>query len=308
MKLDVVVPTYNREALLRLTLASLLREPAPPELDITVFVMDNNSRDGTRAAVEELAREAEAAGNPRRVLYLHQPVQGLSPSRNAGIAAGSGDGVAMIDDDEQITPTWYARLAREFADPSLDFLGGPYLAGPGTVLPTWLPPGYNGVIGVTPLRPRQPMDAHFAGNLMGGNAAMRRRVFERSGMYNPALGRSGKGLHSEEDVDLYRRLLAAGCRGVYAPEFAILHHIPAERLTRRYYRRWCFWRGISQAQADRVHPEPVAHLLGLPRYRITEGLRGLLALLASLGRASGERFARELPLWTLLGFLRQRMG
>lgn len=304
MTLDVIVPTFNRSGLLELCLRSLLDAPAPAGLEVSIRVIDNNSVDNTRAVVERLQKDAS-----RPLHYLFQPVPGLSNSRNAGIEASSAELLGFIDDDEQIGPKWLKAIAEEFAEKTTDYLSGPCLAGATVVLPEWTPVGYHGILGITPVRVRQPMGEGFAGNLMGGNAVLRRAVFARVGLYDPHLGRSASGLQSDEDVDLYRRIKAAGLRGFYSPDLAILHHVPPERLTRSYCRQWCYGRGISQGRAGRRQPEAVPAVLGVPRYRLREGLAGLLALPRNLGkRGSGQMFARELPFWTLLGFLRGRFG
>jgi hypothetical protein len=31
------------------------------------------------------------------------------------------------------------------------------------------------------------------------------------------------------------------------------HHVPASRLTRQYFRRWWFWKGVSRARVDAMH-------------------------------------------------------
>ncbi len=301
MKLDVVVPTYNRSGLLRLTLLSLLRAPVPGGLAVTILVVDNNSKDDTREVVEQIQSEASLP-----VRYVKETKQGLSHARNAGLAAGSGEVIGFIDDDEEIAEAWFEVIAREFSDEETQFVGGPYLANCQVPMPEWLPPGYNGVIGVHEVRPRALFGPGFAGNLNGGNAVFRRSVFERVGLYDVRLGRSGKGLLSEEDAELYRRIVSAGLRGLYVPELAIYHHIPASRLTRRYYRSWCYWRGISHGVADKDRREPTPYLLGLPRYRIRQALSGLLAMPRNLSptRGSGAAFHRELAFWDLLGFIR----
>ena len=141
-------------------------------------------------------------------------------------------------------------------------------------------------------------------NLMGGNAVVRREVFDQVGGYSARLGRSGKGLLSEEDAEFCRRLEAAGIRGVYVPDLVIHHYIAPERLTRRYHRRWAFWRAVSQGVLDRELREPVPYLLGVPRHRFGRAVRSLAEYLPQRlrrGRA-GEAFARELALWDLVGF------
>ncbi|WP_213804059.1 glycosyltransferase [Granulicella sp. dw_53] len=299
MKLDVVVPTYNRSDLLRRTIASLFTAELPPGLEVTVLVVDNNSKDDTEQVVRHLQAEA-----PIPLQYVRETKQGLSHARNGGIAAGNGEIIGFIDDDEEIDTKWFTVIAREFSDPATQFIGGPYLANCEIPMPSWIPPGYNGVLGVIPPKPRTIMAPPFPGNLQGGNAVFRRTVFDRVGLYNVKLGRSGKGLLSEEDAELYRRLLDAGLLGFHVPDLAIYHYIPAERLTRRYFRKWCYWRGVSQGIADKTRKEPVSYLFGIPRYRLRQAVIGLAAAPANLLESgSGPSFAKELPLWDLLGFI-----
>ena len=300
MKLDVVVPTYKRSELLRRTIASLLRAPVPPGLEVTILVVDNNSKDETEQVVREMQ-----AGAAERVVYVRETHQGLSYARNAGIRAGTGELIGFIDDDEEVGEEWFQVVAREFSDEATQFIGGPYLPNCAVPMPGWLPPGYNGVIGVIEPKPRTRFAPPFPGNLQGGNAVLRRTVFDRIGLYSGKLGRSGKGLLSEEDAELYRRIQAAGLLGFHVPDLVIYHSIPEDRLTRKYHRRWTYWRGVSQGIADQELKEPVAYLLGVPRYRIRKAILGLLLwprhMLSRNG--FGRAFAGELSTWDLVGFI-----
>ncbi len=299
MTLDVVLPTYKRAVLLRKALQSLLRAPVPEGLSVSVIVVDNNSGDDTEALVREIAATAKLP-----VRYVLERKQGLSNARNGGVAASTADLVGFIDDDEQVESHWFTVVAREFADPALDFIGGPYLADWVCPVPDWLPPGFHSVIGAIPPKPRAPFKEASGANLMGGNAVMRRKVFDQVGLYAPHLGRSSKGLLSEEDAEFYRRLQKAQLRGIYVPDLTILHYIAPNRLTRTYHRRWVYWRGISQGLADRDHRENVPYLLGAPRYKLGRAFRALLSWpLRFLRRNKAQAFAEELAIWDLAGFL-----
>lgn len=300
MTLDVVVPTYNRSHLLRAAVLSLLRAPLARGLLVNLIVVDNNSKDDTALVVEQLRKDSSLP-----LQYVREPRQGLSNARNAGIAAGTGDLVGFIDDDEEIDSGWYQVIAREFAEPSTSFIGGPYLPKWVSPVPHWLPPGYHAVIGAIPPKPRAAFDEHFSGNLMGGNAVFRREVFEQVGGYAPHLGRSGKGLLSEEDAEFYRRLRSGNIQGMYVPDLAILHHIAPERLTRFYHRRWAFWRAVSQGVLDREVRESSRYVFGVPRHRIGRALRNLLSMPVHYFKKAGKgrAFAAELATWDLLGFV-----
>ncbi len=56
MRLDVIIPTYNRQDLLPLTLIVCLPPEIPEGLEVAVTVVDNNSTDGTRLVVESFQK------------------------------------------------------------------------------------------------------------------------------------------------------------------------------------------------------------------------------------------------------------
>ena len=302
MILDVILPTFNREALLSRTLESLRAARIPSGMDVRILVVDNASTDGTRALIR---REAERFDG--RLQYLFVPTPGKPHALNAAIAASDGDLVGLIDDDEEVDAGWFECIRRELASPDVEFIGGKVLPRWESPRPSWLGTGYLGVIGwVDPGDLAKAMDASYPGILMGGNAVIRRRLLERAGPYSTALNRTGARLLGCEDEDMYHRLLALGARGRYVPELVIYHHVPAARLTKSYFRRWCFWRGVSLGVMDRTRPVRVAYLAGVPRYRVGRAVRGVSSLLAALvarGRTKdAERFEHELACWDLAGF------
>ncbi len=98
MRPDVtaVVPTHNRLALVKLALASILRQQG---VSIEVVVVDEASRDGTRQWLDALASV------DRRVKVVHHDTpKGLPGARNAGIERASGRWVAFCDDDDLWAP------------------------------------------------------------------------------------------------------------------------------------------------------------------------------------------------------------
>lgn len=300
MTFDVIIPTYNRSGLLRMAISSLLRAPLPAGLEVTLWIVDNNSKDDTESVVREFQSEATI---PCR--YIKETNQGASSTRNAGIRAGSGEIIGFIDDDEEIDENWYKVVAREFNDPATQFIAGPYHPSCSTPVPDWLPLISYPVIGVSTPQPRSPFGWQFPAELWGGNAVIRRSAFERVGLFSTKLGRRAGGLLMTEDRELLDRMLSANLHGIYVPDLIIFHHIPAERLTRRYQRRWRFWHGVGEGIMGREQEEPVAHVLGIPRYRIGKAARGLATLPRYLffTREKHKAFASELPSWHLAGYI-----
>lgn len=301
MLLDVIIPTYNREDLLPRTLQSLLEASVPAGLHVRVTVVDNNSTDRTRAIVEAWKSRFD-----ERLLYLFEAKQGRSAAINAGIRATDGDIVGLIDDDEEIDAGWFECVQAMFAEGNVDFIGGPCVPRWAIACPAWFPPEYRGVIGwVDGGDQLVPFADEYPGILMGGNAILARSVLEKIGLYSEALGRTEKALLSCEDEELYRRLREAGARGFYCPQLIIHHYVPAERLTRSYFRRWCFWRGVSQGLIDRERKQPVTYFAGVPRFLFGRAARGAIRRAKDMWgrrREPGDRFADELALWDLAGF------
>ncbi|HJQ71512.1 MAG TPA: glycosyltransferase [Blastocatellia bacterium] len=301
MLLDVIIPTFNRHALLQRTLDSLLEADLPSGLDLRVTVVDNNSKDQTREVVEEYKKRFG-----RRLEYQFEAEQGRSAALNRGISSTDGELVGMIDDDEEIDSDWYRNIHRAFTAGDVDFIGGPYKPRWGAKPPAWLPMNYLGVIGWVDGGERVvAFDDNYPGILMGGNAVLTRAILNKVGLYKTSISRTGKRLLAGEDEDMYQRLLAAGAKGLYLPTLIIYHYIPPERLTRPYFRRWCFWRGVSRAVIDRERPSQAVYLAGVPRWLYGQAARGALriARAAIVPRPNpAQRFSDELALWDLAGF------
>ena len=280
MDLDVILATRNRCSLLRIALESLLRAEVPAGLRVAITVVDNNSSDETAEVVRKFSSRSH-----RTVRYLREPRTGKSYALNAGIRSTTGDLAGFIDDDEQIEASWYARIAEAFRDPSLDFIGGPYLPHWAAPAPHWLPRQARGIIGCFEFSdaPRNYGDELPGAVMFGGNAVIRRPVLDRVGPYRTDLV-----LHA--DQEMFERLLASGARGMYLPQLAIYHLIPRERLQKSYFRRWMWKAGPAYAQ---IHcpPSGVPRIAGIPRYLFRKMAQSLLrwALpFAAPGRAPGN--------------------
>jgi len=299
MRLDVVIPTYNRQQSLSRTLGSLQKARVPSGLSVGITVVDNNSSDDTRLVVERWGQELSG------VSYVYEKKQGRSFALNAGIQATSGDLIGFIDDDEEVEESWYETVYDAFTSGDVDFIGGPYIPNWEVEPPNWLPRKYCGVIGDIQAGDQiVPFDESYPGILMGGNAVLKRAILKRVGLYMTSVSRKGKKLLAGEDEDMYQRLLKAGAKGLYLPHLRIFHHIPAERLTKSYFRRWCFWRGVSSGVLDRQQPADVRYLFGVPRYLYGAAARGMFSNVASVFSSTDAsyRFTNELASWDLAGF------
>ncbi len=314
MKYSVVIATYNRAHDLRDTLASLAN--VQPDGPWEVIVVDNNSPDGTRLVVEEAARSF-----PVELRYLFEREQGRSPALNAGIRAARGDIIATTDDDVRVPADWLSRAAAALGDLQCDYVGGRVLPIWGAAPPAWLSTEGGKQWAVIALLDYGPHPIEFGTRVpLGVNMAFTRAAFQRAGLLDPNTGRRAGTLLGQEVREWCIRARKAGVRGFYVPEMAVRHIIPAERLNKKYFRRWFYWRGVSRALLyeraglDMEAPEQttldfstVPHVFGVPRYLYRKALGSAGGWLRETVRGNTTAaFDHELWICFFAGMLRQR--
>lgn len=217
----------------------LSQDPPPGQV---VVVVDHN--DSLQADLRtRLPDEVEIVAN--------EQARGLSSARNTAIARSRGDYIVFIDDDAIAHPRWLAGLLAAFDDPSVVGAGGqahPLWESPA---PKWLPPEFLWVVGCS--YSGQPATGDVR-NPLGCNMAFRADLFERAGMFNPAIGRLGSlPLGCEETEFCLRASRAApDARIALVGGAEIDHHVPAARGTVRYLLRRCYFEGISKALVRRL--------------------------------------------------------
>jgi hypothetical protein len=101
----------------------------------------------------------------------------------------------------------------------------------------------------------------------------------------------------------------------------VVHHIiPADRLNKKYFRRWFYWRGVSRAllyqqqgldmeapERRRLDLASVRHVGGVPRYLYRTAARTLTQAIAARVRGDAvAAFEHELWLCMFAGIVRQR--
>ncbi len=248
MTISVVIATRNRATLLHAALERLRHQHYEP--DDEVIVVDNASTDATADVVARVA-----AGFPVRLHRLSESAEGKTPALNAGLAAARGDLLALTDDDVLVGEHWIGDIRRAFGCSTLDLVGG-------RVDPQWerRPPRWLRVEGVdryehmaSPLALLHYGAAQELGSraVLGANMAFRRRVLGRLGGFAAEFNRRSGTLLSGEDHDFCERAVAAGFHCEYLPELRVRHRVPAERARLRYYLRWFYASGVTQAMLDR---------------------------------------------------------
>jgi GT2 family glycosyltransferase len=283
---DVVVVTWRG----RDVLASCLEHLAAQDEPHRTIVVDNASGDGTA----ELVRERFAD-----VAYLELPEnRGFGAAVNAGVAAGDGEAIVLVNNDVDVDPGFLsALLAPLRADPRVGMVAGMTLMPGREQVDAFGIELDSGLAAYNRLRGRAPEDAG-AGVLAGpsgGAAAYRRIAFEQADGFDETLIAYG------EDVDLALRLRAAGwsaaaapgARGVHLGGATIGVDSPRQRWLAGFargfvLRRWGVLRSRAAVRVLLVDGLVVGW--GLVRYRTRVPLRARVA-----GWRAAGRGARTLP-------------
>ncbi|MEO5898240.1 MAG: glycosyltransferase [Vicinamibacterales bacterium] len=271
MRISVVIATKNRAGLLAITLDHLRRQQYAEGDE--VIVVDNNSEDRTAAVVRD-----GAVGFPVPLHYLLELAPGKSRAVNAGVAGSTGDVLALTDDDVQPAGDWIAAIRDVFSDRALMLAGGRVDAWWEAPCPWWLrpcEPDAEYPVMFSPLAllhygPTQPLGVRAA---IGANLIVRREVFVELGGFAPHLGRTHGTLLCGEDHDFCDRAASANYRCEYRPEIRVRHWVPAARTRLRYYLRWFFWSGITNAILEGALARPGPHVARQPA--LTHMLRRL---------------------------------
>ena len=99
--ISVVMPAYNREALVGRAIRSCLMQDYP---HLEVVVVDDASTDGSAEVVAGFS-------DPRVRLLRHQTNRGVCPARNTGADGARGDWIIMLDSDDELLPGAVRTLA-----------------------------------------------------------------------------------------------------------------------------------------------------------------------------------------------------
>ncbi|MFM6195201.1 MAG: glycosyltransferase family 2 protein [Planktothrix sp.] len=111
MFLSVVIPTYNRLAILQQCLQALEQQQSHhPITDYEVVVVDDGSTDGTLIWLEENRLKLP------HVRVLCQSHQGPAAARNLGVEEAKGDIIIFIDSDLVVTETFLQSHANTLAE------------------------------------------------------------------------------------------------------------------------------------------------------------------------------------------------
>jgi len=288
---SVIVPAYNAARTIGDCLEALLAQDYPRDR-FEIIAVDNRSTDGTAAVMSR---------HPVRVVEERR-MQSSYAARNAGLAVAQGSVLLFTDADCLPDRSWARMLASALDDENAGGAAGRIEAAP----PTTLVERFQ--IETDVLDAARAFTTPALPFAQTANAAYRRVVFERVGLFDPLLVSGG-------DLDFSWRVQRAGWGLAYVPAAVVRHR----------HRRTM--RGLVKLYAKNVHG---AALLAerYPTYRPYQSVRVPLCrakeiaedvarFAVGLPRAAVRRdryvavrplFEAAVRLGGILGWLRWRVG
>ena len=273
--ISVLIPTYNRALSLEDTLSCLLNQRTTDEFNYEVIVIDNNSKDATKATVERYISQFN-----NKLRYLFEPRQGKVFALNTGIQNSLGIVITCIDDDCLFDKEHLFKMSEIFKEngPDVGLIGG-------KILPHWLEGSYpqwlgeflpdqplrsnnsDGLVqffcgplgildyGDTPYMVDYAQPSHDSRYFYGANTSFRKSALDKFGYFNE---------HSilVEDTEICLRLLKAGVKARYSPELRVFHKIKAKSVNTHFYYRNSFKKGVRR-EIVQNYPAKFYHPFGI---------------------------------------------
>lgn len=242
MRFSVLICTYNREKYIYNVLKSVA-ENTYPHNDYEIVLVDNNCTDNTRSECERFAHDFDDVC----FHYVTETNQGLSYARNKAIAEAKGDILVYVDDDATVNREYLQAYDDFFCQmPEALACGGQIQPVYETEEPDWMS-HYTRVL-ITAYKYEGSKVKELTGGKFpsGGNAAYRKEVFEKVGVFNPELGRKGNSLLGAEEKDLFDRMVDKGMKFYYVPNAILFHIIPPMKLTNEYFTNLTYSMGKTE--------------------------------------------------------------
>jgi len=227
MKLSIIIVNYNVEYFLEQCLLSV--EKAIAHLDADVYVVDNQSVDGSCAMVQNRFPWVKLIANKDNV--------GFSKANNQAMVASNAEYVLLLNPDTVVEEDTFHKVV-DFMDvhQNAGGLGVRMVDGKGTFLPEskrglptpWV--SFCKISGIYRVFPRTKKFNHYYMGylsehetnkveiLSGAFMMMRKTALEKVGLLDEAFFMYG------EDIDLSWRIIQGGYENYYFPETRIIHY------------------------------------------------------------------------------------
>ncbi|HEY95393.1 MAG TPA: glycosyltransferase [Dehalococcoidia bacterium] len=249
-KVSVIICCYTFERLNDIVEAieSVLTQTLTP-LELIVAV-DNN---------EELYQQLITLKFPNTRVILNTKARGFSQTKNLGILKSKGHIVAFLDDDAVAEKTWLEKLTKSFSPAKqidYEFSSQKHVVATGGMTiprwsqgapPFWFPEELNWAVGGT--YKGLPLHENQMRNVMGGNCAIRKDVFNKTGLFGTQFGRVGDtGVAEEAEFCLRLKTHFPHSIILFEADAVVYHKVSISRSSLNYLKKRAFDEGKSKGR------------------------------------------------------------
>ncbi len=299
IRLSVIVCTYNREKYI----GECLRHLADQSMDFghfEVVVVNNKSTDNTEKIILKSMKE-----NPRvNFRYFVEERQGHTFARNRGVSESKGEILSFIDDDAFVCHGFCMEIDGFFErHADVAAIGGKIIPEYESGKPKWMS---KYLLPLVAALDRGDEINEFTGSKfpIGANMAFRKSVFDKYGLFDPELGRRGKGLEGGDEKEFFLRLKKGKEKIYYVPQVAVRHIIPPHRVQIDYVKGLA--KGVGASERKRLSKsgwlEVLDKIVGETIKIVGTPLLSLKYLL--LGENAKASMLIQFRIWVLMGYLK----
>ena len=250
MDVTVAICTWNRAGLLRRTLEEMRRLVIPKGVAWELIVVNNNCSDNTDGVTESFSDTL-----PLRRLWEKTP--GKSHALNLAVREAKGEFILWTDDDALVDPDWIQQYLEAFRRwENVDIFGGRVDPWFEIEPPAWFRRAWPAIKNAYAVREIDGDPRPFTTKWPYGVNLAFRTASQRMYHYDPELGRQPGSTIGGEEVDLVKRMLAAGYQGWWLPQAKVRHYIPKERLSIEYLQDYFYGIGLARANMWSKMPPP----------------------------------------------------
>lgn len=243
VKISVIIPAYNRSLMLLQALKSLEQQTLSFS-DFEVIVVDNNSKDNTRACMEKFAHSTAL-----QFSYVLETRQGDIYTRHTGAKLAKGEILYFTDDDATFDANLLEEISKIFTlHPEVGALGTRIRVVWDEPEPEWIHQ-YENYLGRRSVQLSGLCISTKGLYLNNGSLAIRKDIFAQVKGNNP--GQVGDYLIGDAEVGLCFKMHQLGIPLAFTDDVTMWHHqVVARNATKRDVRRRVRNIGISDAYSD----------------------------------------------------------
>jgi len=202
MKISFLVPTYNDEAHIEMSIQSILKQKT--EHDKEIIVVNDGSEDNTRHILKQLLNEIP------ELKVIHKINAGESSALNEGLKHCTGNFIAIVEADTELAENWLSLVIAAFDSEEIMGVGGRLVA---ISDDPWIArlAGYE-------IEEKYKTKPKFCQHITSANAIYRQEAFKKFGNFDECL------LNASLDSDFNRRIIEGRYKLLYIKNAIARHH------------------------------------------------------------------------------------